>query len=62
MPQAYSRRDVQLVVDHLKVAIDAATNLSMLQPDRSLLVAITEMQTGSLWLKELAARTPESLT
>lgn len=62
MPQAYTRRDVQLVVDHLKVAIDAAINLNLLQPDRNLLIAVTEMQTGSLWLKELAARTPESLT
>lgn len=61
-PVAYfDKRSVRLAIEQLKSALQSMRNLDALQRDRSLSVAITEVETGVLWLQELEHRAPEGL-
>ncbi len=61
MPNQITKRDVQVVLDKLADTIKAANNLQTIQPERSMAIAITHLQTGELWLGELMAKSPERL-
>lgn len=65
MPQEFVRRDVQLMVDQVTTTLKGIDNLRKLtnlpESGRSLSVAYTHLETSSLYLKDLAGKTPESL-
>lgn len=64
MPQEFLRRDVQLVVDQVVAAMKSADNIRKLtnlpESVRALSVAITNLETAHLYLRDLAGKTPES--
>lgn len=64
MPTEWVKRDVQLAVDQVHIAMKTVSDLIDLtierEPGRALSIARTHLETANLYLRDVTGKTPES--
>ena len=65
MPIEFTKRDLQVVIDKLNEANQAADNLAKMESTsairRPLAIAITNLETAILWMERTKTHTPDMI-